>query len=145
MISQLPPSNPYSGIAVASKDRGKKKLSISAFLLSVFMCMSVLLTAGVKPSWIFLFWLTCRLKPFLLFFAPLTNSSSRWVFAFLALSLHSLTAESVYVPIVCTFSSCSPDWHSCFSHASFLSAFPDLLYLGIDSTCTLRKVSLKIC
>ena len=121
-------------------------LSSSAFSLSALTSLPVSLTRGVCPHGHF--WLKL-----LLFLVSRAKLSSSWALAFLNPSIHSLAASlySSYGTFLCfhclcifflLFSLTSRSW---FSHTSLLPSFPDLLHLWMESSCALRKSSLKIC
>ncbi|KAK4823598.1 hypothetical protein QYF61_003798 [Mycteria americana] len=92
-------------------------------------------------------------KPFLLFFASLAKFSSSRTLAFLTPSLHNRAASLYSSQDTCPCFHClcisflpfSLTSRSRLSHARLLPSFPDFLHLGIESSCTLWKASLKTC
>ncbi|KAK4826321.1 hypothetical protein QYF61_007406 [Mycteria americana] len=94
-----------------------------------------------------------REKPFLLFFASLAKFSSSCALAFLTPSLHNQAASLYSSQDTCPCFHCLCSSFLPFSltsrsqliHARLLPSFPDFLHLGIESSCTLWKASLKIC
>lgn len=89
-------------------------------------------------------------KPFLFFFSPQSNSSSRWASTFLTPSPHNLLASlyssqgtyPYFHENACAFSSHSPVRPEA---PVLLPSFPDFVQLGTKSSCSLRKASLEIC
>jgi len=85
--------------------------------------------------------------------ASLAKFSSNWALAFLMPSLHNSAASLLSSHGTCPcfyylciffllFSLISRFW---FSHSGLLPSFPGLLQLGMESSCMLRKASLKVC
>ncbi|KAK4818403.1 hypothetical protein QYF61_012324 [Mycteria americana] len=142
----LLPQSPYCGPSTREvweerlpvKTEAKNLLSTSAFSSSIVTSLPVLLIRG---------------KTFLLFFASLAKFSSSCALAFLTPSLHncaaSLYSSQDLSPCFCclciSFLPFSLTSRSQVIHASLLPSFPDFLHLGIESSCTLWKASLKIC
>lgn len=92
-------------------------------------------------------------KPFLLKFIFLSKFSSNSALAFLILSVH-ICAMSLYffpgymflVPLPMKFFlTCYFDQETLLRHAGLLPSFPDLLNLGTENSCALRKLPLKSC
>lgn len=92
--------------AIASENCGKKKkMSTSAFSLSIVPSLLVLLTEG-ELVLEFPFPVDVLIEAFLILLVPLAMSSSRWALAFLTPFLHSLAAslhslQSVYLCFHC--------------------------------------------
>ncbi|KAK4829426.1 hypothetical protein QYF61_004301 [Mycteria americana] len=86
-----------------------------------------------------------QLKPFLLFFASLATFSSSHTLAVLTPSLDNRAMSLYSSQDTCPCFHCLLTSRSRLSHAGLLPSFADFLHLGIKSSCTLWKASLKIC